>query len=58
MVEIISRLSGIFKVSALPLLLLTTIGSTKVNIREEKKLRTEDTVPGDNFPHLKGGNFQ
>lgn len=51
MIEIISRLSGIFKVSVIPLFLLMAIDSTKVNIKEERKLKIEDTVPGDNFPY-------
>ena len=66
MIEIISRLSGIFKTLAIPLFLLTAINSTKVIIKEERKLKIEDTVPGDNFPHavmsrgfnLKGGDFK
>ena len=52
MIEIISKLSGMFKASSIPLFLLTAIHSAKVNIKEEKKLKIEDTVPGDNFPHI------
>lgn len=52
MIEIISKLSGMFKDSGMPLFLLTAIHSTKVNIKEGKQSKIEDTVPGDNFPHI------
>ena len=52
MIEIISKLSEMFKASSIPLFLLTAIHSTNVNIKEEKKLKIEDAVPGDNFPHI------
>ena len=52
MIEIISKLSEMFKASSIPLFLLTAIHSTNVNIKEEKKLKIEDAVPGDNFPYV------
>lgn len=52
MIEIISKFSEIFKASAIPLFLLTAIDLTKVNIKEGRKLKIEDTVPGDNFPYV------
>ncbi len=52
MIEFISKLSGIFKASAIPLFLITAIDSRRVNIKEERKLKIEDTVPGDNFPYI------
>ena len=52
MIEILSKLSGIFKISGLPLFLLMSVNLTKVNIKEEKKFKIEDNVPGDNFPYI------
>lgn len=52
MIEIVSKLSEIFKASILPLFLLTAVDSAKSYIKEERKLSSEDKAPGDNFPHI------
>jgi len=52
MIETIAKISGIFKASIIPLFLLATTHSTKDHIKEERLLRVDDTVPGDNFPYV------
>jgi hypothetical protein len=53
MIETISKISGIFKASIIPLFFLTMTHSVKDQITEEKTLRIDDKVPGDNFPNIK-----
>ncbi len=52
MIETISKISGIFKASIIPLFFLAITHSTKDHIKEEKVLWIDDKVPGDNFPHI------
>lgn len=51
MIETISKLSGIFKASILPLFLLATTHSAGIIMKEEKQFSIDD-APGDNFPYV------
>jgi len=52
MIEALSKISGIFKASILPLMFLGFTHSTKDHVKEENLLWIDDKAPGDNFPHI------
>jgi hypothetical protein len=53
MIEAITKISGIFKASIIPLLFLgITHSVNKEQIKEDRSFRIDDKAPGDNFPHI------
>lgn len=52
MIEMLSKLSGLLKASGLPLVLLLSFHSAKVDLTERTAFKYEDTAPGDNFPYF------
>lgn len=53
MIEAITKISGIFKASIVPLFFLGLTHTTyKDQVKEERPFKVDDQVPGDNFPHI------
>lgn len=50
MIELLSKFGGLFKAHSLPLFLLMGFTSTTRSEIKGMLFRTEDNVPGDNFP--------
>ena len=52
MLDMISKLDGLFKTHSLPLFFLTAFIPLNRFETEEKTYRSDDNAPGDNFPYM------
>lgn len=59
MIEFIPKLTGILKLQALPLFLMTMFRTDNKYFSERKELIHDEDAPGDNFPYIvmKGHNL-